>query len=482
MHDESSAIKQNSITTSEGNSISRVNLRSSKPASSRITRPQRRSGLSDSAFRSSFPSKGKSSKKLAPEFIVTPPDDEAIGDNDNEEAQKSSPSNTLDSIHAHDSIHPERNQVSSGGDGDLRIRVRLIERQLQDANVLNSVALSSSAESVILSLKWAFLKVLEKPLKKLDLPGISQNGVAHHSFSVTVQCDYFTFREIAASIAKEHSCSTDVSSGSRVGFSPSFSITQSGSIAANDMNILFACLADLTTFLRIRDDNDFESILSKEVVSEASTIMRILGTFNISNINDICEAETAVNGTHANSNHPTNSTSKATNSVCASSESTLAIRLFVGTSPINYLTGESSQNFSSTTSRQPLTFESTIFQQECSHFCSIQKCFRTPWSAKQIRSDLSVNCTFDLDGTLADGEMKDFFVMNWKRQVPPSRAKWTIDVLNSSNNTPGSLCLIIPVIYVTSSTNVQSLVSLLDNYIETFMKVRSQIHNQSSFK
>ncbi len=359
---------------------------------------------------------------------------------------------------------------------DIRFRLRLIEQQLLNGNMLKQQYISPSAMSVIVSLRWALLKTLEKPLKVMHLPDLSQHGLARHDLTVTAQCDYYTFREIAAVLWKEHRYTSDNSSNSRVAFSPSFNTTQSGSSASSNMNILFSCLSDLTSFLRIRDDMDFERILSKEVLSEKSAMLRLLGTFSIDKIEDIPCSERQTHCTD------TTDVLKSTDSVSASSENFQMIRLFVGTSPINYVrtTNLHAGNFAE--GKDTHTFNSTIFQQHCKHFCSSKKCFQTPWMTINIRSQLSVSCEFHLDGTVPEEQLTNFFLINWKRQISPSFSKWTMDVQDVGNNTPGSIRLSVPVIYFTSSRNVSSIASLLDNHIETFMRVRSEMHSFSSFK
>ena len=125
---------------------------------------------------------------------------------------------------------------------DVRIRLRLIERQLEDVKPSNRSAssITTTTRSVIVSLRWTFLKALEKPLKPPQIYTASPHGIQQQEFSVSVQCDYHTFREIAAVLAKEHHCLPDNPNGSRVAFSPSFHTTQSGSTASDNMNILFS--------------------------------------------------------------------------------------------------------------------------------------------------------------------------------------------------------------------------------------------------
>ena len=170
--------------------------------------------------------------------------------------------------------------VSQEQESDLLHRLRLLEERLSmTESTGGNQQLSASSMYVLVSLRWSLLKSLEKPLKVLELPGLSQHGLDHRDLVVSTHCDYNAFKEIAAVLEKEHRSSAN-GSGKRVAFSPPFSTTQSGSTASNDLNILFSCLSDIATFLRIRDDADFERILSKEVISGSTTILRMLGTFS----------------------------------------------------------------------------------------------------------------------------------------------------------------------------------------------------------
>ncbi len=357
---------------------------------------------------------------------------------------------------------------------DVRIRLRLIERHLEDVKPSNRSAssLTTTTRSVIVSLRWAFLKTLEKPLKLPHNSAVSQHGIEQHELSVSVHCDYHTFREIAAVLAKEQYCVPDNPSDSRVAFSPSFNTTQSGSTASDNLSILFSSLSDLTSFLYIRDDNDFEKVLSKELVTETSTLLRVLGTFVLEDSrNNYQQARTEYTAM-----------TKSTASVCESSENSQTISIFVGTAPLSFVTSDKPDAVNVGSSSDPSVFKSTLFQQQCKHYCRSKKCFQSPWNSKHVDLSYTVNSTFHLDGTVAAGEIEKYFVLNWKRQAAPSSSKWTRDVQDFADNAPGVLRLSIPFVFSSTNRNVRSLIALLDKHIETFMKVRSSMHSQSSFK
>lgn len=163
----------------------------------------------------------------------------------------------------------------------------------------------------------------------MQFDGLAENGLAGNELLITSQCDYYTFREFEAVITNEHHCSED-GSRSKIAFSPSFTTTQAGSSASDNLNILFTCLADVTSFPLIGDDKDFESILSKEVVTEASTLLRMLGTFSIDNPHDHDDVDAGdeIRSGSASTNF--------TESIRASSHKSSMISLFVGSTSVNY--------------------------------------------------------------------------------------------------------------------------------------------------
>lgn len=379
------------------------------------------------------------------------------------------------------SVHPFNNEeeknVSDSNkingsikeDIDIGIRVQLLERKLQDSPMSRSSSLTTSAKSVIVSLRWALLKALEKPLKRLNLPGISEHGLASHEVSVSSECDYYTFREISAALAKEHRFSSLDPKKSRVAFSPAFHITQSGSSASTNLSILFSSLADLTAFLQIRDDKDYETILSKEVLSPTSTLLRLVGTFIIEE--------------NPQSHRPTECGSGFTKSVSVFSSTVPIIKLFIGSSPLEYqVSTAQTPNHYVGGNLEEDSLGTYVIKQECKHFCLSSKSYRTPWKCDYVESKHLMNSTFHLDGTVPDEEHKDYFVLNWSRQQAPSTMKWTRDVHDAGNNSPGCLRLSVPTVLFSSSRNVNALVSKLDTHIEAFMRIRSTLHSWSSFK
>lgn len=78
---------------------------------------------------------------------------------------------------------------------EIEVRVSLLERQILHLNSSTGVTstLSSSANSVVDSIRCAFLRTLEKPLNNSSngtLSEVSEHGIASSEINVTAQCDY----------------------------------------------------------------------------------------------------------------------------------------------------------------------------------------------------------------------------------------------------------------------------------------------------
>lgn len=191
-------------------------------------------------------------------------------------------------------------------------------------------------------------------------------------------------------------------------------------------------------------------------------MLRILGTLHIENKDE------AVNDSN--------------DSISASSESPSTISLFVGSAPVKHATSNNVRNEPIGNQLQQIKYQSTIIQQRRSNFCRSQKCYRTPWTLMNILNAFSIDCRFHLDGTVPKEQLTKHFQLTWNLQNAPSSKKWTTVIQDVRNNPPGHLLLSVPFVFINASRNVNSLLSILDNNIETFMKIRSKLHSLSSFK
>ncbi len=156
------------------------------------------------------------------------------------------------------------NTLESNEIRDLKSRISQLERVVNSGtsarisrDVISPSSQPTSVSSVILFLRWALLKSLEKPLKRLTLPDLGTYGIGRTKTVVNTKCDYITFKHLSSSLAAQHGYTGFQSKGNRLAFSPPFHLTQTGSNAADDLRIIFSHLADVATFLRIRDDRDY---------------------------------------------------------------------------------------------------------------------------------------------------------------------------------------------------------------------------------
>ena len=332
-----------------------------------------------------------------------------------------------------------------------------------------NIPLPSSTVAIIVGLKWSLLRRIEKPLKNLDLPELSTIGIALNVITIRYQCDLKSFTDMAALISRTHSM-TSGSDRSRVLFSPSLDTIQTSSLASSNYTIAFTSLPDLAMFLGIRDEKDYEKLLTKEVVKHDTTFLQIIGSY--------------LRHDDQNERQPNNSSNSSIGSVSANTGAPSFLRLFVGSSPIKgcCLSGGSYNDDYQSSSLNCGKYHTMVYEQRCSHFSSTQMCFQSPWIGKHFETDF---CHDEDDMNRAeDGEVDTFqkhFVLNWSRMTPPSTSKWTKDVQGTHENCPGSISLSIPTIYMNSNKNVTSMVKLLDEYIETHMNLRTDLPNNKAY-
>lgn len=354
----------------------------------------------------------------------------------------------------------------------VNLRLELLERKMEDVGKTSTSSLSSSAQSVVVTLKWAILRQLEKPLKDMKLPELSELGIAQSNFQVSVQCDYFTFRELASALAQCHIILDESQCTGRIAFSPSFDIIQSGSVASDNLTIIFSTLADVTAFLRIRDEQDYETMLSKEFIAEDRSFFRLLGTFRVE------DSTENITSRQQRADHDVReSICVESNDITVKSNS---IRIYVASAPIDFLSDEPDGSEHNRSNTNYEDFRTVLLEQKCAHFSRVSSSFQTNWRAKSVSSDLKVSCTFDLDGIARPGQLGKYFTLSWSRLQQPSAKKWTRDVHNIGNNSPGSLTMTLPSIFTSTHKNVTALSTIMDENIETIMALRSKLHRLSS--
>lgn len=387
--------------------------------------------------------------------------------------------------HANDEVAPGRSRAQSYPDKgelqQLKIRVELLESSLRDILQSDSAArLPASSLAVILSLKWSFLNRMEKPLKPWRSEGLSSHGIDSSFITVKVDCDSKVFKGISAFLAHRHrfinaSNSKSTSSGTeRINFIPDFYRTQSGSLGTVNQEIQFTNLPDVTDLLGIRDEDDYERILSKELSTQQTQMIRIVGSLDV--------FSPSASSATACSDQPIHESTTTTNEPSV-------IRVFVGTSPLDITQvgncgHKQKSNLTSELHEDVSVLNSAVFEQTCLHFSLDKGCYRTTWRSRSMKSNFKFPFQSEdekvdecEDNVYNEIDRGNFITMKWTKLKPPSSSKWTADAQQSRGVTPGRLTLSIPTVFSTSADNVKSLSALMDNAIEGFIAHRIHLQN-----
>ena len=332
--------------------------------------------------------------------------------------------------------------------------------------------LSSSASSVLASLKWLLLKRIEKPLKKLQLSQLSERGVARSELTVRCDCDYDTFSNISLTLASYFGIlSTDNSqrssyTSSRICFHPDFARTQSGSIGVDNLSISFLCVSDIMDFIGVRDEDDFEKILSTEVETRTENFLQILGTLEIASKemsdNDLFPGATTFSTTTTSNNTHTGGVAQ-----------TEYMTIFVGSAPVEPVANTPQQEADRNQQSPTSTYNSFRFEQVCAHFSDQKACYNTKWFAKSVPSSFLMPVR---RGLQHDPDRTKHFILNWKQAKSPSTVKWSRDAHSFGSSFPGRIELSIPTVFTSSRSNVRALSTLLDNAIEDVLRQRIIMH------
>ena len=112
-----------------------------------------------------------------------------------------------------------------------------------------------------MTLKWALLKRLERPLQHEHSEQFSSLGISSGLITVKCDCDSTTFRQLTSQLVRKYNVSKRLVSNektpSRISFSPSYSTILDGSTSSNNMVIAFHMFSDITDLLGIRNEDDY---------------------------------------------------------------------------------------------------------------------------------------------------------------------------------------------------------------------------------
>ena len=339
--------------------------------------------------------------------------------------------------------------------------------------------LSIAAASVLLRLKWSLLTRLEKPLSDLKFPDIHRYGIASNTITAKCDCDSVLFAAICKILACRHGLLPDsaaavpsLNNPSRIRFFPDYHRTQSRSTCTEKLIVSFSTLVDVMDILGLRDEDDYELVLSKEKKSESDHILQTFGTLLHLPVNE---------GGSANQHSGC--------SIITTSDVTPFLRLYIGSAPCTTMVAEKDRTIEDKANKGPNTdtpsanaanaarrFHSLLLEQDCRHFSLEKLCFRTPWRSRRIRTAFTPLCEDFIGSTLlSEPDPDTSFLLKWSRMKTPSSKKWSRDVQETGVSSPGHLSLSLPVIYTSSRSNVNALSQLLDKDIEFLLNQRQSI-------
>lgn len=97
--------------------------------------------------------------------------------------------------------------------------------------------------------------------------------MARNLVKARTYCDYATFRELSSEIAKLHGYNGSTYGQACVIFSPPPCVINSRSRENDELLIIFTWLCYVTYILGLKDEVDFESVLTKEVNTDAAHML-----------------------------------------------------------------------------------------------------------------------------------------------------------------------------------------------------------------
>lgn len=328
--------------------------------------------------------------------------------------------------------------------------------------------MSTTVQSVLQNLKWSLFKRFEKPLRVQAVPLLSVHGVASTVLSVKCDCDFHAFKSITRILAHRYSPSATIPTDSqatrlsRIAFHPNYSRTQSSSAGVDKLSVSFTCLSDIMDSLNVRDEDDYERILSTEVDSSRGKVLQIVGTLEVK---PSAEADFNCNVTYPDDTAHTASSNESHGTGDTSSN---VISIYVGSSPFRLLR---TLHPSSSTNKE-LALKCFVFQQTCANFNVEQQCYKTKWNICRPRTDFGMTTN---DGLQDFPDKSKRFALTWSQTKTPSAKKWSKDAQVYSCPFPGQIELSLPVVFTSSSTTVNAISTLLDSNIEAILVQRLEM-------
>lgn len=393
-------------------------------------------------------------------------------------------SHTMNTFHLHDSLPSSLQRSSPDSNAHRGISFHHHSSLAQFQSVVPSVRIfsgrhitpeyqfSAAATTILLRLKWSLLTRLEKPLSNLRLSDMHTHGMASHTITTRCDCDSAVFADICKLLARRHglvssTAHPSIQSPSRVRFFPDYHRTQSRSTGTDKLIVSFSTLVDVMDILGLRDEDDYERVLSKEKKSDNEHFLQTFGTI-----------------IHIPNNDEESMNPNSTCSIITSSDVKPFLRLFIGSGPCKTIStstedaenGETTPETPSDNSAHP--FNSLVLEQDCRHFSLQKQCYMTSWRSSRIKTFFyPLNEEVCGSTLLSEPDPSTSFMLKWTRMKTPSTKKWSRDVQETRSSSPGHLLLSLPVIYTSSRSNFNAMSKLLDDNIEFLLHQRQSIQH-----
>ena len=361
----------------------------------------------------------------------------------------------------HEEIQPDTRSsgvVGSPGNSrrteDLANRIQLIERRLSTYNnqpVIESAGTAvkhrDGVHGVIVPLRWALLKKFQVPIKPKRNAGYTA-GFTVDATAASTSCTLTSFISVCGHIIstfnEKSPGSSDQLSGNRITFSPTLNKIFSGSSALSNIAVYFTTLSDVCHFLGVNDEDDYEKLICKEVVSNSNPLIRVVGVL---------------------STPITSASSSSVQTDGSEKSSTTAPRnnIFIGTSAVTDCREDTAP------CRNEIV-NTTLLYQEARNWDQLSSIYESKWASEHRVSERQVHVDEDSDPLSLRTK---FFILHWSKDQLPASSIWSADVFQTSSSVPGTVTLSIPILTSSNVYIVNSLSSLLDRFIEQIMDDRS---------
>lgn len=115
------------------------------------------------------------------------------------------------------------------------------------------------------------------------------------------------------------------------------------------------------------------------------------------------------------------------------------------------------------TDKGPIREKHVLFEQNRTDFEPNEGCYLAQSKARKVRIKPLTLHTLNLD---RDCDMSEYLYVSWKREIFSSNSRWSLNLINTIVDVPGTIDVRIPAIFTNSAQTCKEISTLLDNWIE----------------